>query len=85
MPAKVTEVRNTQSAARIRHLANRAPAGSGLRQQRHLANDYETPLNYTARVTYEATQVRRRRRRAASGEAASRTPSRGRVITASRL
>jgi len=43
MPARVTEVRNTRSAARIRHLAN----------------DYETPSNYTARVTYEATQARR--------------------------
>ena len=81
MPAKVTEVRNTRSAARIRHLANRALAGSRLRQRRHLANDYETPSNYTARVTYEATQARRRRRRAASG--AARAPSGGRVIRAS--
>jgi len=55
-------------------------------RRRRLANDYETPSNYTARVTYEATQARRQRRlwrRAASGAAASRTPSGGRVIRAS--
>jgi len=28
--------------------------------KRHLANDYETPSNYTARVTYEATHARQR-------------------------
>ena len=28
---------------------------------RHLANDYETPSNYTARVTYEATQTSEQR------------------------
>jgi len=46
-------------------------------RRRRLANDYETPSNY--RSTNEA------RRRAASGTAASRTPSRGRVIRASFL
>jgi len=83
MPARVTEVWTTRSAARISHLANSPPAGSGLRQRRHLANDYETLSNYTARVTYEGTQARRRRRRAVSGAAMSRTPSGGRVIRAS--
>jgi len=77
MRAGVTELRNTRNATRKRHLANAAQTTSGGRGRRHLANAYETLFGQwviTARVT---------RRGAASAEGASRTPSRGRVITAS--
>ena len=50
----------------MRHLANGAPAGSRRRQRRHLANDYETPSNYSS-TNY------------ASANGASSTPSGGRV------
>jgi len=65
MRAGVTELRNTPSAAR----------------KRHLANAYKTP---SGRRVSSNNDARRRRRRAASAEGASRTPSRGRVITASK-
>jgi len=45
---------------------------------RHLANDYETPSNYSS-----TNKARRRKRQAASAAGRSRTPSRGRVLTAS--
>ena len=74
MRAGVTEVRNTWNAARKRHLVNGAHTASERRRRRHLANDYETPSNYSS--SNEA-------HRAASAAGGSRTPSGGRVITAS--
>ena len=79
MRVEVTELRNTRHAARKRHLANGADTTSGRRRRRHLANDYETPSNYSS-----SNEARRRRRRAASAAGASRTPSGGRVLTASK-
>ena len=52
---------------------------SGRRRRRHLAKDYETPSNYSS-----SNEARRRRRRAASAADGSRTPSGGRVLTASK-
>jgi len=68
----MTELRNTWNAARKQHLANAAQTTSGGRGRRHLVNAYETLSGrrvITARVTRRAS--------------ASRTPSGGRVITAS--
>jgi len=62
----------------MRHLANGAHTTFGRRRRRHLANDYETPSNYSS-----SNEARRRRRRAASAAGGSRTPSGGRVLTAS--
>ena len=51
---------------------------SGRRRRRHLASDYETPLNYSS-----SNEARRHRRQAASATGRSRTPSGGRALTAS--
>ena len=64
MRAGVTELRNTRSAARKRHLgslANDAQTTSGGRGRRHLANDYET------RRVIAAGSRRRVTRRGAAG------------------
>jgi len=77
MRVGVTELRNTRNAVRKRHLANATQTTSGGRGRRHLANAYETPSGrwvITARVM---------RRGAEQRFGASRTLSRGRVITAS--
>jgi len=76
MRAGVTELRNTRNAARKRHLVNAAQTTSGQRERQHLANAYETPSGLRV-IT--ASVTRRRRRRAASAEGTSRTPSGGRV------
>jgi len=60
-----------------RHLANGAQTTSGQRRRRHLANDYETPSNYSS------SNEARCRHRAASAAGGSRTPSGGWVLTAS--
>jgi len=81
MRAGVTELRNTRNAARKRHLANAAK----LRTEDGGGNTWRTLTklrpdegNYSS-----SNEARRCRRRAASAEGASRTPSGGRVITAS--
>jgi len=71
-----------------RHLANDGHTTSGQRRTRHLANDYETSSNYSS-----SKEARRRRRRAASEQnrtaasaaGGSRTPSGGRILTASTI
>jgi len=62
MRAGVTELRNTQNAARKQHLANAAQTTSGGWGRRHLANAYETPSGrrvITARVTRRGAEQRR--------------------------
>ena len=67
MPARVTEVRNTRKAT----------------SSERSAHYVRTPAAATPSERNYSNEARRQRRRAASGAAASRTPSGGRVITAS--
>ena len=79
----VREWQNYETPAK-RHLANAAQTTSGGRGEttpgERLRNSVRTTGNNSS-----SNEARRRRRRAASAEGASRTPSGGRVITASIL
>ena len=80
MRAGVTEVRNTRKATPGERCSNYVRRTGEATPGERLRNSVRTTVNCSS-----SNEARRRRRRAASAEGASRTPSGGRVITASRV
>jgi len=80
--AELTEVRNTRKATPGERCSNYVRTTGEATPSERLRNSVRTPDDGNYSSTNEA---RRRRRRAASAAGANRTPSGGRVLTASNV